>query len=70
MATSMDNHLLAEMYIAIGWTEVVVDPWKHGSSNEINEWCKENIKTGWMKEGNRWIIDNELHAVMFMLRWS
>ena len=36
MAKSMDQELMAGLLIEDGWLEIVVDPWVHSSSKEIN----------------------------------
>jgi hypothetical protein len=64
----IDSHVLAGVFIQSGWTEVVVDAWKHGSSSAINHWCDSNIGH-YLKVGNRWIIKSPEDAMLFSLKW-
>lgn len=65
----IDTHIIASLLVDTGWTEVVVDPWKHSSSDAINCWCKVNIGE-FIKDGNRWVIENPKDATIFSLRWA
>jgi len=70
MAKSIDTHILANFFIEDGWTEVVVDPWIHGSSEIINKWCKSNFSDAFIKDGNRWVIKDPKDATVFAIKWS
>ncbi len=65
----MDRHLLAMVFKEDGWTEVVVDPWRHSSTSAIESWCDNHV-TPWYRSGNTFLFKNPEAATMFMLRWS
>lgn len=68
LSREMDLHVLADVYLKSGWTEVVVDPWKHSDTVEIESWCDQNIKI-WIRTGNRFIIKQKQDATIFALKW-
>jgi hypothetical protein len=70
MAQEMDQHIIAGLLIEEGWTEIVVDPWKHSSTSEITQWVTDNIVGIHIKTGNRWVFEIEKDAIIFALRWG
>ena len=70
IANEMDHHILIGFMIELGWKEIVVDPWIHGSLSEIELWVDANIQKHVMHSGNRWVFEEEKDATMFALRWS
>jgi hypothetical protein len=70
LANEMDQHILIGFMIELGWREVIVDPWQHGSLSTIQGWIKDNIANPHMNMGNRWVFENEKDATMFTLKWS
>lgn len=70
MAQEMDQHIIAGLLIEEGWIEIVVDPWKHGSTSEIAQWVTDNIVGIYIKTGNRWVFEIEKDAIIFALRWG
>lgn len=70
MASAMDTHILAGVLIESGWKEVIVDPWVHGSANDIKEWCDEFVQGQHIKTDNRWMFEDAKDATMFALKWG
>lgn len=70
MSNEIDTHILAGLYIGLGWTEIVVDPWIHSSNEKITNWCDHNFTDTHLQVGNRWIIKSSKDALLFSLKWS
>lgn len=70
MSKDIDNHVLAGLYIGLGWKEILVDPWVHGSNAAITKWCEDNFTERYIQVGNRWVIESSKDALIFSLRWS
>lgn len=70
MQVSIDSHIIACTFIQAGWTEIVVDPWVHGSNSAITAWCDNTLEKNYIQDGNRWILESKKDAVMFALKWS
>ena len=69
-AHEMDQHILIGFMLELGWREVIVDPWIHGSLSEITQWVEVSIQGNTMNSGNRWVFEDEKDAVIFLLRFS
>lgn len=69
-ANSIDRHIMASMLVENGYFEVVVDPWVHGSANDIDNWCDANCENNWFNEGNRWLFESNKDAIIFRLKWG
>ncbi len=70
LANEMDQHILIGFMLALGWKEVIADPWQHGSLSVIQGWIENNIANPYMNMGNRWVFEQEKDAPMFALKWS
>jgi hypothetical protein len=70
IADEMDQHILIGFMLELGWKEINVNPWIHGSLSEINQWVKSNIQGHTMRSGNRWVFEDEKDAIMFALKWG
>lgn len=70
LANEMDQHILIGFMLELGWKEIVINPWIHGSLSEITQWVRTNIQGHTMRSGNRWVFENEKDATMFALRWG
>ncbi len=69
-AHEMDQHILIGFMLELGWKEINVDPWVHGSLSEINHWVASNIQGNTMHSGNRWVFEDSKDATIFALRWA
>lgn len=70
MAKSIDRSFIISMCVMDGWSEIVIDPWKHNNNQLITRWCRRYFKDQWLQEGNRWIIKDPKDATIFALRWA
>lgn len=70
MAHDMDQHILIGFMLELGWKEINVNPWIHGSLTEITQWVESNIQGNTRRSGNRWVFEDEKDAIIFALKWS
>lgn len=70
LAHEMDQHILIDFMLELGWKEINVNPWIHGSLSEINQWVESTIQGHTMRSGNRWVFEDQKDAIMFALRWG
>lgn len=65
----IDFEILTSIFIESGWTKVILSPMTTETSQEIDNWIEENIKSQHMTRGLVWVFEDEKEAMWFTLRW-
>jgi hypothetical protein len=69
MASEIDFHVLADLYLYDGWTEVKLHRQPSETVTDIKNWCS-NANIIHYGRGKRWLFKEHNDAVFFSLKWS
>lgn len=71
MAQEIDNELMADMLVALGWTKVTYR-YHHNKAfyDMIKEWIEKNCNGTYKRLGDHWLFTDQGDAVNFTLRWK
>jgi len=69
LKNEIDFDILSNMLCEIGWTKVILQPMTAEHGQEIDEWVKQNVKSGMQTMGLVWVFENEKEANWFKLKW-
>lgn len=71
MASSIDFEILTDVLVnACGWHRVDLDRFQNNHhAVDIANWCQDNVKNEWKRNGSRFIFADAGDAVMFTLKW-
>ena len=71
MADEIDFHVLADLYKGMGWTEIDFNPHVEDIlAYEIRNWMRDNCKGSYHSRGRRWLFQDRIDAVNFVLKWT
>lgn len=66
----MDNQILYELYIRLGWTHVTLDIRDRiDKISDIEYWLNTKTTKCWLKHGDQFVFEDEKDATMFILGW-
>ena len=68
LSNEIDFHVLADLYLHEGWTEVNL-PRPPREKDDIRSWCASHSIT-YYGRGQRWMFEKQKDAVFFSLRWG
>lgn len=64
---SIDFEVLADILVAAGWTDVVID--RLCDRKEVNIWVEANCLGKSEHRNGRWVFELEQDALLFKLKW-
>ena len=69
LSNEIDFHVLADLYLYDGWTEVNLHRQPRETVADIKNWCS-NANIICYGRGQRWLFKERNDAVFFSLKWS
>ncbi len=72
MHSSIDFEILTDVLVnACGWHKVELERFKNNHhAVDITNWCHDNVKGEWKRNGCHFIFEQISDAVVFTLRWK
>lgn len=69
IAKEIDEGIISNMLVEIGWTSVKFEFKDSIQANDINFWLLENCKEGWSRYSGSYFFEDVKEAEWFILRW-
>lgn len=71
MQSSIDFDILSDVLVnACGWHKVNLERFTNNyHAVDIVNWCQDNIKNEWKRNGSRFVFQDVGDAVNFTLKW-
>lgn len=69
IAKEIDEGIMSDMLIEIGWTPVEFYFQDNHHANDVNFWLLENCKSHWRRFGKKYLFEDVKEAEWFILRW-
>lgn len=71
LAQEIDNELLADIYVAYGWTKVENQFYYNAKhAVDISYWIANHCQGKATRIGRHWLFELEKDATMYILRWA
>ena len=71
MHSAIDFEILADVLCRFGWHKVDLERFQNNKQAvDITNWCHDNVKGQWKRNGCHFIFEETGDAVHFTLRWK